>query len=266
MTTAQRRGRAALGVAMGLVGIALAGATALIPAARSLASATPAAGVAASPTAKSPDLQIVKATVQYRRDLDLLVFDLQVAGAAGATTPTPRGALDGAPVLGYVVPTNLPPAAVGFTGADGIVALAVTAHPDFDDTPLWDENHDGDFKDDGALWHTHWVLVAPDDRVPGGLAVKAVAPTQESIFLPPTNPGLPLYLDSPGFPVQRDGDTLRVVVPASRVGGDARFNFDAVSAYLQVNASDPTRPMLGVYDVYGILSGDLSLPYAVTQQ
>ncbi len=32
-----------------------------------------------------------------------------------------------------------------------------------------------------------------------------------------------------------------------------------------MNTSDEGRPMLGVYDVYGILSGDLSLPYEVEE-
>lgn len=33
---------------------------------------------------------------------------------------------------------------VGFDADAGILALAVTAHPDFDNTPLFDENGDGD--------------------------------------------------------------------------------------------------------------------------
>jgi hypothetical protein len=40
----------------------------------------------------------------------------------------------------------------------GILALAVTAHPDFDDTPLFDENADGDPANDGKSWHSHWVV------------------------------------------------------------------------------------------------------------
>ena len=32
---------------------------------------------------------------------------------------------------------------------------------------------------------------------------------------------------------------------------------------MQVNASDMMRPMLGVYKVYSVASGDLSLPYTV---
>jgi hypothetical protein len=220
----------------------------------------------ASPTAGTPDLEVAAATVRHVEDLDVLVFELRVAGEAGATTPEPRGALDGAPVLGYVVPTTLPPTAVGFAATEGTVALAVTAHPDFDDTPLWDENGDGDYANDGALWHAHWVLIGPDERVPGGLAVKEVAEAEVAETLPPTNPGLPLYLDSPGFSVQLQGEILRVVVPTPRVAGETGFSFDVATAYLEVNTSDDGRPMLGVYDVYGVLSGDLSLPYSVEEE
>lgn len=38
------------------------------------------------------------------------------------------------------------------------------------------------------------------------------------------------------------------------------FDYDAVTAYMQVNTSDTQRPTLGVYEVYDVLSGDLSLP------
>ena len=224
---------------------------------------TPAATPAASPPARTPDLEVVDARVRHLQELDLLVFELRVAGMAGATTPTPHGALDGAPVLGYVVPTTLPPAAVGFVATEGIVALAVTSHPDFDDTPLWDESADGDYANDGAVWHAHWALLAPDERVPGGLAVRAVAEAEAAKVLPPTNPGLPIFLDSPGFSVQLAADALRVVVPVPRVGRETDFGFDAVTAAMRVNTSDGGRPLLGVYDVYGVLSGDLSLPYVV---
>lgn len=244
---------------------ALAGGLAFSGPAAGHETGTSTTGVAASPTAGTPDLDIVEATVRYLHDLDLIVFELAVDGEAGATTPEPHGALDGAPVLSYVVPTTLPPSAVGFGTEEGLVGLAVTSHPDFDDTPLWDENADGDYNNDGGIWHTHWVLLGEDERVPGGLVVQAVANSDVETVLPPTSPGLPLYLDSPGFPVQLREGTLRVVVPAPRVGSETAFNFDAVTAYLQVNTSDEGRPMLGVYDVYGVLSGNMSLPYEVEE-
>ena len=255
-----RRRVSSVGLQLGLatMGVLLAG--------LGLASAN--TGQPATPAATPPataDLDLSAAAVRYLEDLDALVFELSVAAEAGATTPEPRGDLDGAPVLAYVVPTSLPAEAVGFTG-EGIVALAVTAHPDFDDTPLWDESADGDYANDGAVWHAHWALLGPDDRVPGGLAVQAVAEGEAGTVLPPTNPGLPIYLDSPGFSVAFRTDTLRVVVPAGRVRGETGFSFDAVTAYLEVNTSDGARPLLGVYHVYEVLSGDLSLPGTVTPE
>ena len=212
---------------------------------------------------KTPDLEVTAATVRYVDDLDLLVFEQVVEGKAGGTMPNAKGQLDGAPVLGYVFPTNLSSTDVGFSEIDGVVALAVTSHPDFDDTPLWDENLDRDYANDGVVFHTHWVVLTPDDRVPGGLAVKEYRKEDASVVLPPTNPGMPMYMDSPGHSVVLRGNALRVLVPAARVNNRTDFNFDAVTAYMEVNTSDDTRPMLGVYEVYKVLSGDLSLPYSV---
>ncbi|MCR9142945.1 MAG: hypothetical protein NXI24_11880 [bacterium] len=209
---------------------------------------------------KSPpaDYHLQAASVRYDADLDLLVFEQTVAGAAGGTVPTPAGQLNGAPVEGYVFPTDLKGGDVGFDDREGIVALAVTAHPDFDDTPLWDENNDRDYKNDGPVFHSHWVLLGPDERVPGGLAVQAVDATS---VLPPTNPGMPMYMDSPGFSIVRDGSHIRVLVPAQRVNHRKDFQYDAVTAFMRVSIGDPDKPMLGVYAVHSVCSGDLSLPF-----
>lgn len=225
---------------------------------------------------KNADFDLTAGSVTHVADLDLLVFEQQVAGTAGGTTPKPHGALDGAPVLGYVFPTSLPSTAVGFGTAEGIVALAVTSHPDFDDTPLWDENGDGNFGNDGVRWHTHWVLLGKDARVPGGLSVKEFTKV-DAVVLPPTNPGMPMYMDAPGFAVSTRGRTLKVLVPVSRLllAGDPTFRFDAVTCYMQVfapktshahGAAAAPKPMLGVYDVFEVLSGDLSLPYTVQRR
>lgn len=214
-------------------------------------------------TAVTADLDITDARVRYLDELQLLVFEQEVAGTAGATTPEACGAMDGAPVLGYVFPTSLDPEDVGFAAGEGVVALAATSHPDFDDTPLWDENGDGTYDNDGVRFHTHWVVLVPDDRVPGGLTVKETQRIEQD--LPPTNPGMPMYLDSPGFSVVLDGDAVRILVPLDRVGGRRDFSFDAVTAYMEVNTSDEGRPLLGVYHVYEVLSGDLSLPYQVSE-
>lgn len=212
------------------------------------------------------DLSIANAEVRYLNDLEILVFEIHVDGRAGETVPKAAGQLDGAPVLGYVFPTTLSPDAVGFNNVEGIVALALTSHPDFDDTPLWDERGDGNYDNDGVIWHPHWVVLNSDDRVDGGLSVLGFDEGDESVVLPPTNPGMPMYMDSPGFQVVARGNRIFAVVPAYRIKWNTDFSFDAVSAFMRVNTSDKSRPMLGVYNVYSVLSGDLSLPYKVTKE
>lgn len=215
---------------------------------------------------QNKDFSITVVEVRYASDLDQYVFEIQVMGEAGNTVPKPKGQLDGAPVEGYVFPTTLKPTAVGFGDVDGILALALTSHPDFDDSPLWDEDKDGKYENDGIIWHPHWVVLVEDKRVKGGLSVKQFKKGDQTVVLPPTNPGMPMYMDSPGFPVLTEGTSIKVVVPGYRIKTDSQFNFDAVAAYMQVNTSDPDKPMLGVYNVHSVASGDLSLPYTVTRK
>lgn len=221
-----------------------------------------AATARAQPIPKTSDLELKDARVEYEAELGLVVFELRVAGEAGATHPRPAGQMHGAPVLAYVFPTTLRPEQVGFASVEGTLALVATSHPDFDDTPLWDEDGDGDSNDldDGRIFHTHWVVLVPDERVAGGLAVKAAEKSTLDAVLPRTHPGMPIYLDSPGFSVVLRKDTLRVPVPAWRIRDLDGFRYDAVTAYLEVNLEDSDRPTLGVYEVYDVLSGDLSLP------
>lgn len=223
--------------------------------------------VRADPTPLSNDLKLTKADVMYHQSLNVFVFEQIVEGAAGGTIPKARGKLDGAPVLAYVFVTDLEPQSVGFGAVkNGILALAVTSHPDFDDTPLWDENGDRVYDNDGAVYHTHWVVLVKDNRVEGGLSVFQFIKGQSGVVLPPTNPGMSIYLDSPGFAVNLKGNKLQVIVPAYRINGGKSFKFDAVTAYLQVNTTDTKLPMLGVYKVYDILSNDLSLPFEVRRE
>ncbi len=186
-----------------------------------------------------------------------VTFHMTTAGVAGADKPDPAGALAGAPVYSYVWPTSLDPAAVGFEGGTGILALAATSHPDFDDTPLFDENRDGDPANDGDDWHSHWVVLTPTEACgPGALAVRDI-PEGETPALPATWPGLPLFIDSPGFTPLFDGPEITVMVGFAQDIGDV--GFDGVTAALRVNAN-VHAPLLCVTDVFDVASGDLSLP------
>lgn len=200
----------------------------------------------------NPAFDIIHA--EASTDGRLVTFAMEVAGQAGAEKPQPQGQLHGAGVAAYVWPTSLDPSSVGFEAASGILALAITAHPDFDDTPLFDENGDGDPSNDGADWHSHWVVLAEDDLCGAGLKVRDVSPGQD--VLPPTAPYLPIALDSPGMSPILDGATARITVP---VADADRVSFDAVTAELTVN-TDGDVPLLCVTGVHDIASGDLSLP------
>lgn len=209
------------------------------------------------------DFKITDVNVTYNNELKITVWEIKVEGKAGGTTPPPAGQLNGAPVLGYVFPTTLKPSDVGFGDTEGIVALALTSHPDFDDTPLWDENNDRKYDNDGIIWHSHWVILHDDSRVEGGLSVKEIPMGDTSVILPPTNPGMPMYMDSPGFQVITQNNSISVMVPGYRMNHQTDFKYDGVTAFMQVNTEMNGKPMLGVYEVYSVASGDLSLPYSV---
>ena len=200
------------------------------------------------------DITLSEATTDGR----LTTFIMEVAGIAGSQKPVPVGQLNGAKVQSYVWPTNLDPSVAGFDPGSGILSLAITAHPDFDDTPLFDENQDGDPDNDGADWHSHWVVLSEDSSCGAGLKVRDVSPGVD--LLPATAPYLPIALDSPGMSPLLAGKTVKITVPLSDTESSS---FDAVTAELQVNESG-AAPLLCVTGVHDIASGDLSLPGRIT--
>lgn len=187
------------------------------------------------------------------------VFRMAVSGKAGVTKPTKSGKLAGSSVFSYVWPTSLDPSLVGFESKAGILAFAVTSHPDFDDTPLFDENGDGRLDNDGDVWHSHWVVLQSDSAC-GKDALKVVdIPEGSKPRLPKTWPGLPILIDSPGWsPVLRK-NTIEVRVPIENISAVEAASFDGVTAALRVNAS-VHQPLLCVANVFKVASGDLSLP------
>ncbi|WP_417623283.1 hypothetical protein [Paremcibacter congregatus] len=186
-------------------------------------------------------------------------FHMAVSGKAGASTPTATGQLAGSDVFSYVWPTSINSYDVGFEKDAGILALAVTAHPDFDDTPLFDENGDGNRANDGNLWHSHWVVLQPNDQCGKGALGVVDIPEGQTPRLPKTWPGLPLLLDSPGWSPTFNGDTVEVRVPFDSIGVVEEASFDGVTAGLRINQS-VHAPLLCVVNVMDIASGDLSLP------
>lgn len=208
-------------------------------------------GVDAKPGNAKPAFDIVKTDIKVDTEKNWLIFSMQVSGKAGAVKPTKTGKFAGSQVFSYVWPTKIDPSEVGFDQGAGILALAVTAHPDFDDVPV--------FNIKGADWHSHWVVLVPD-AVCGQDALKVKdIPEGTKPKLPKTWPGAPILIDSPGYPPAFNGSTVTIRVPFNDVSLFAGVAFDGVTAGLQVNAS-AHQPLLCVAKVFDVASGDLSLP------
>lgn len=213
--------------------------------------------VSAADSSKTAAFDILAAHVH--RKGRTVTFHMTTNGEAGSELPTPAGSLGGAPVLSYVWPTSLDPSTVGFEGKTGILALAATSHPDFDDTPLYDEDGDGDPGNDGTRWHSHWVVLTPTEACgPGALGVRDI-PDGETPAMPATWPGLPLFLDSPGFTPLFDGPEVKINVSFIDTDAVIGASYDGVTSALKVNAN-VHAPLLCVTDVFDVASGDLSLP------
>lgn len=201
---------------------------------------------------------------RVRTEGRVAVFHMAVSGRAGSSKPAPSGRLAGSKVFSYVWPTSLDPAVVGFEPQAGILALAVTSHPDFDDTPLFDENGDGKLGNDGGVWHAHWVVLQPDAACGAGALKVVDIPAGALPRLPKTWPGLPILIDSPGWSPTFQGGTLEVRVPFDDIGAIEGAAFDGVTAALRVNAS-VHNPLLCVVDVFKVASGQLTLPGKVNR-
>lgn len=181
---------------------------------------------------------------------DTAVFTTRVRGDAGKDKPTATGKFEGSDVYAYVWPTSLNSGDIGFDRDRGIVALAVTYHPDFDDGAYGKKNRD--------VWHPHWVVLAEDKACGGGLKVVDI-PQGSKPKVPATWPNVPLLIDSPEYPTTFKGDAVDVAIPLSVLGGITGASFDGVTAGLKVNGN-LHAPLLCVDNVFKVASGNLSLP------
>ena len=191
-----------------------------------------------------------RSTPGNAQSADDVVFAVKVRGGAGEAKPDPKGEIQGSEVYAYVWPTSIDSAAIGFDAAQGIVAMAVTFHPDFDDAAYGGKNRD--------IWHPHWVVLVEDKAGGGGLTVKDI-PEGATVTTPPTWPGVPILIDSPDYPLDFTTDTVEVRVPLAAVSTLEGASFDGVTAGLKVNAN-LHAPFLCVDNVFKTASGDLSLP------
>lgn len=182
------------------------------------------------------------------------IFRTRVRASAGAAKPAATGKFEGSDVYAYVWPTSLNSSDVGFEKDQGIVALAVTFHPDFDDAAKGAKN-----PRNRDRWHPHWVVLNEDKAAcPGGLKVKDI-PAGAKPKMPETWPGVPLLIDSPEYKTSLVKDVVEVRVPLKMIGALATASFDGVTAGLKVNAN-LHAPLLCVQNVFKVASGNLSLP------
>ena len=217
-------------------------------------------GASAKPIQAPPNeavlasFDIVETTIVTRGDR--AVFTTRVRGEAGKDKPDATGRFEGSSVYAYVWPTTLDSGAIGFDKAQGIVALAVTFHPDFDDAAYGGVNR--------HVWHPHWVVLAKEDTCGGGLKVIDI-PKGSKPKVPPTWPNVPLLIDSPDYPTTFQGNAVQVEIPVSLITDIKGASFDGVTSGLKVNGN-LHAPLLCVSDVFKVASGNLSLPGKVAPQ
>ncbi|MFS1526041.1 hypothetical protein ACL7TT_18365 [Microbulbifer sp. 2304DJ12-6] len=207
--------------------------------------------------AKLAEFDIVHANIEAGDNW--LIFKMRVSNKAGQSKPTPIGKLEGSEAFSYVWPTKIDSSAVGFDKNQGILAMVIASHPDFDDTPLFDENGDGDLENDGTVWHSHWVVLVPDDVCGKGALKVQDIPAGATPKLPLTWPGLPLLIDSPGYSPVIDGKQVLVRVPFRNAKELKGIAFDGVTSGLRINES-AHAPLFCVVNVFDVASGDLSFP------
>lgn len=217
--------------------------------------ARPAAAQHSGHIASAPDEKVTASFDIIRTDVKSvgpdIVFQVQVRGKAGEIRPKATGQFAGSAVYSYVWPTSLDSATVGFDGGQGILALAVTFHPDFDDAAYGAVNR--------HVWHSHWVVLVPDEVCgPGALKVRDI-PEGTKPKVPPTWPNVPILIDSPTYPTTLETDLVEVKVPASVIGAAEGVKFDGVTSALKVNAN-LHAPLLCISDIFDVASGNLSLP------
>lgn len=208
--------------------------------------------------AADPNFDIEYSKITLQED-HVVEFRIHLVGQAGASKPEAKGQLLGSEIYAYIWPTTLDPAFVGFEAGSGILSLAVMAHPDFDATPLFDENRDGELANDGDVWAAHWIVLAEDGAcATTGLKIADI-PQGRRPAVPPTWPGLPLLLDSPGWQPTFNGEEVAVMVAFEDIHRVQAAKFDGVTASLSINPAN-RPPLMCLTELFDVASGDLSLP------
>ena len=82
--------------------------------------------------------------------------------------------------------------------------------------------------------------------------------------MPATWPGLPIYIDSPGYSPVLEAEEITLNVAFADESAIDGLSYDGVTSALRVN-QNVHAPLLCVVDVFDVASGDLSLPGKVAE-
>lgn len=137
-------------------------------------------------------------------------FVIQLRGQSGLTLNITDS------IYGYFWLIGLNPSTVGLEDS-GILALAAMKHTGFDDTPLVDENLNENPSDDGAEWHSHWVVFAEDGCGEGSMRIADI--------------------NSLGYPVAVGSDTITVFISEDDTPLLFGSVYEAMSANLTADGS-----------------------------
>ena len=105
------------------------------------------------------------------------------------------------------------------------------------------------------------MVLTPNESCPSdALGVRNIK-DGETPKMPATWPGVPIFLDSPGYTPIFDGPEIEINVTFlnADISTAIGASYDGVTSALRVNA-DLHAPLLCVENVFDVASGDLSLP------
>lgn len=213
-------------------------------------------GVAAAESIESPTNQAIEPSfdilsveaVPMQADLS---FRMTVRGEAGAQTPAAERRKARGEIYAYIWPMNVDTVKAGFPPGQGLLAIALVNHPDFDDGPALSRNSEG--------WHSHWFVLVPDKACgSNGLKVKEMA--EDTV----KGSGLPVMTSAPDFPVSHEGSMAEVRVPRALLGDMVALRFDGLTASLQMSDAE-TPPFMCISQVFDVASKGLTLSGTVSR-
>jgi hypothetical protein len=212
---------------------------------------------------RTPPFDITKANIKINAETKQLEFSMSVTGVAGSSKPKEKDKVRSAQMAAYVWTIGVNPSVVGFEKDAGTLALAISAHPDFDDNLSGDgkgaKDVNGIENAKGGIWHAHWVVLTRDNSC-GNNALKAVDIAKGSTpAVPKAWSGLPILMSNVDAEPKFSLTNVSVQVPVPDVGVFKGAAYDGMTAVFRVK-EQPTRPYFCVSRVIDTVSDNLNFP------